>query len=231
MEGDSVIRRFPQGAEVIEVTAADLSRLKRSSRASRGWLLRRSEFEAYLSRFGGHERLAAFARIASRIEEKTTFWRCLRETWLGDDAPGLHGEVWEALWALRTGREHVMTPEERALLEAIPDPVPVWRGTARPANDRGWSWTTSADRAVWFARWHANNRRITALYGVAARGTPTVLEGRVPRRHVLAVLSARGEDEIVVPFTAVEVVRSLSVEDSLRTAARVEHVELGCAGT
>ncbi len=175
----------------------------------RGWALRKGDYERYLSYFGSHERLAAFHQVAARIRDDAVYWRCLRGTWTGDDAPGLHSDIWAELWLKRPGREHVMLPEERAALAALPDPIRVWRGTARAGADAGWSWTTDAGRAVWFARWHADNQRVRVLYGVLAQGSPMVLEGLVARDQVLALLSERGEGELIVPPESVQIERML----------------------
>ncbi len=180
----------------------------------RAWALRRGEFERYLAGFGSHQRFAAFARIASRIPDELTYWRLLRDTWTSDDAPGLHTGTWAALWTARAGTSHVMLPEEQQALASLPDPLPIWRGTGRPKTDRGWSWTIDPARAVWFARWHEDNSRIRMLYGVPALGTPTVLVGTVPRDRVLAFFSERGEDEIVVPFDAVQIEQELRGDDA-----------------
>jgi hypothetical protein len=184
-------------------------RHRRRVAAVRGWALRKGDYAQYLGYYGSHERLSAFDRIAERIEDDAVYWDCLRLTWTMDDAPGLNHDVWTALWEARPGREQVMLPEERATLAALPDPVHVWRGTARHAEDAGWSWTTDPARAVWFARWHADNRRVRMLYGVSAQGTPMVFEGFVARDRVLAVLHERGEGEVIVPFASVDIVRRL----------------------
>jgi hypothetical protein len=187
----------------------DPARARRRFSAERGWALRKGEFERYLGYFGSHERLSAFSRIAERIRDDATYWRCLRETWTGDDAPSLASGMWAALWAARPGREQVMTPEERGMLAALPDPIRVWRGTARLGDDAGWSWTTDPARAVWFAGCNADNVRVRKLYGVRAQGTPMVLEGLVARDRILAMLHDRGEAEIVVPFAAVHIEQTL----------------------
>lgn len=190
------------------------ARARRRLNAERGWALRKGEFERYLRYFGSHERLGAFRRIAERIRDDATYWQCLRGTWTADDAPSLAPAVWNELWTDRPGREQVMTPEEREMLAALPDPVRVWRGTARLGEDTGWSWTTDPARAAWFAGWHADNVRVRQTYGVRAQGTPMVLEGLVARDRVLAALHDRGEAEIVVPFAAVHIERTLPLAEA-----------------
>ncbi len=90
----------------------------------------------------------------------------------------------------------------------------IYRGTLRGAAAPGLSWTTDPLRAVWFARWNQDNSRIRVLYGVMARGTPVVLEGLIARDQVLALLSERGEDEIVALPVAVRVERVLAWDDA-----------------
>jgi len=75
-----------------------------------------------------------------------------------------------------------MSPEGRAVLASLPDPVQVYRG-ALPKFARGLSWTTNLDVAVWFAE----------RYGLGK-----VFTTALPRAKVIAYLDHRSEYEIIL---------------------------------
>jgi hypothetical protein len=58
----------------------------------------RGDWEGYLLAFGGsHERLTGLLEIAKEIDDAGQFWRCVLDTWAGDDAPGLSEDEWRYL--------------------------------------------------------------------------------------------------------------------------------------
>jgi hypothetical protein len=80
----------------------------------------------------------------------------------------------------------VLGPVERAFYEALPDPIPVWRGCER-GRERGLHWTTNRALAEDFAQ---GKRCINK--------NPTVVAAEIPKQHVFAVFTSRQEEEVVV---------------------------------
>ena len=70
------------------------------------------------------------------------------------------------------------TPEEHAAFEALPDPVPAWRGGTAGA----WSWSPTRSVAETFA----------------ARSGHPVRHAMIPKKDVFGYLLRRGEDELLV---------------------------------
>jgi hypothetical protein len=73
---------------------------------------------------------------------------------------------------------------DRKAFDALPDPVTIYRGDI-PAG--GWSWSTDLTIARWFAQ------RFT---------TDDLVYATVPKEHVLAYLTGRGGEEILVRLDA-----------------------------
>lgn len=117
-----------------------------------------------------------------------------------DDFAPLAADVWidsENIWQCLTEWQEIfsehprlfrgcMSEEEHAALDALPDPVPVYRGAQTGINEDGLSFTVDYDRAVWFARRRLNDDE------------PVVIVGTVGKSDVVAYFANRGEAEIVV---------------------------------
>lgn len=87
------------------------------------------------------------------------------------------------LSSARPGREMMMTTDERATLDYLPDPLYVYRGH-QGVNRTGMSWTLSLRVATWFATRYQRSGFIT--------------EGVVEKKRVIAFFGGRAEQEIVV---------------------------------
>lgn len=156
--------------------------------------LERGDFEDFVFLHGGSERLPALRRIVPLLGgDDERYWRLLRMVWEVEGVPGVRWREWlPLLTSARGKREHMMTDHERLSLRGFPDPLTVWRGTARE-DDAGWSWT--ADRNV--ADHYAWRGAMTML------SAPIVLEGLVHPSDVIAYLSRQAE--IIVPYAGVRV--------------------------
>jgi hypothetical protein len=80
----------------------------------------------------------------------------------------------------------VLSPDERSYCNALPDPVPVWRGCEQ-GRERGLHWTTYRVVAERFAG---------GLRCINPR--PTLVSALIPKRHIFAVFLERQEHEIVL---------------------------------
>jgi hypothetical protein len=82
----------------------------------------------------------------------------------------------------------LLGPTERAFYEALPDPIPIWRG-CEGGRERGLHWTTNQALAQDFAR----GKR-------CFNKNPTLVTAEIRKQHVLAVFTSRKEDEVVVDY-------------------------------
>ena len=94
-----------------------------------------------------------------------------------------HIEDWSRLFREYAHDGQMMSSNERDKLANMPDRLTVYRGEC---NDGGWSWSLSKDVAVFFARRPTHD------------GTGEVTSGYVDKRHVIAYLDRRSEEEIIV---------------------------------
>lgn len=136
------------------------------------------------------ERMRVFDKIVSDIgvSDPQTFWINFWEIW--ESSENLHADHEYLTRLLRHGATlgHSRIAEdakESEYFEALPFEVIIFRGGI-PANENGWSWTTDINKAEFFARRAVGDER------------RQVVQGRVLKPDVLAVLLGRGESEIVV---------------------------------
>ena len=105
-------------------------------------------------------------------------------------------KVWsraQILWLVQRADPHTLMDEaeERAVFNALPDPVTAWRGGREGPSLRqpaaGLSWTLSIEKARWFAdRWSGSPRR------------GQVVQAQFPRDAVYAYLNGLKEQELIV---------------------------------
>lgn len=85
-------------------------------------------------------------------------------------------------------RHLMMTDEERAAYDALPDEVTMWRGCYR-INRGGLSWTTDKARAM----------RFPGLHRYRGEGHPLLIKATIAKADVLAVKLDRQEAEVIAP--------------------------------
>jgi len=106
------------------------------------------------------------------------------------DVENIHrdDEIWNDIWGAvidGIGNTHeVMDEEDRAIFEALPDSLTIYRGFREDGGEYGWSWTLDKVKAEWFARRSA--------------GVPMVASATIPKRVALAYFGGRNEAEIVM---------------------------------
>ncbi|MFD1861028.1 hypothetical protein ACFSB0_13970 [Aeromicrobium camelliae] len=114
----------------------------------------------------------------------------LEDTWTTCEWPGLVAEydLWLTLFDMAVEEGTFLEETELRPLEALPESLQLYRAAA-PEYEQGLSWTTSFERAHWFA---------TRL-GWAAGKAHRIWEMDAPRESVLASFHAtRGEHEYVL---------------------------------
>lgn len=80
------------------------------------------------------------------------YWEFVDNLWTDSEQPCVHANnrmVWQMFFEEYDGKstDH-LSEEDKALFDALPDMVTVYRGGHR----EGFSWTTKKDKACWFAR-------------------------------------------------------------------------------
>jgi hypothetical protein len=136
-------------------------------------------------------RLDALAKVPTSVEG---YGELVGSVWIDSE------NIWQGYdqWCeLLAGRPLMMDEDERAAFAELPDVLEVHRGYGH--RQLGLSWTLDCEKAEWFAR------RAAGL-GNAPRAR--VASGRVRKEQVIAYLTGRGEDEVVVFGDHVEVFRN-----------------------
>lgn len=152
-----------------------------------GSALAKGDYSGYVSWHEKPYRAEALFEVAHDIEDDTEFWRLVSETWAGSENIFQNVDIWvDLLCSDRSGREAMMSADEQQALADMPEKFTVYRGTVeRYRDDGGLSWTTDYDKAEWFAE------RFEAEDSV-------VLSREVSRDSVVAYLTSRGENEIIL---------------------------------
>lgn len=137
-------------------------------------------------------RTSALIGIADGVHGES-YWRLLRAVWQDtvDMWPQL--QEWQRLFdAAEPGRRAIMSPAEQEVYARLPESVILWRGATRETA-LGLAWTLSEPKARSFAQ---------SLHSGRA---PLIVRARVPKAHVIAYLSCRGEEEVLALPENVEV--------------------------
>lgn len=107
-------------------------------------------------------------------------WDLAADVWVDSENIGQVMDEWEALIGDADGL-WLGNDEERAAFDALPDPIPAWRGEI---DDGGWSYTTDKKIAEFFAhRWGAQD---------------VIAQLLIPKDRVFGYLTRRGESELLV---------------------------------
>lgn len=131
-------------------------------------------------------RLYAFQEISYKLEDDE-YWKLLSDIWTDTENMWQNLDEWvECLNEDREGQtENFMDETERKTLASLPEKVRIFRGTLE-GNAPGLSWTLDRKRAEWFARRLARGNK------------PVLISAWVRRDDIIAYLSARNEDEIII---------------------------------
>lgn len=131
--------------------------------------------------------LLKFYAIHRAAQTQATWFKLFGAEWTGLDNVGVYQKKIRpilkrhpGLWPL------MMTPAERRLYRALPDPVIAYRAAGR-INRLGLSWSTSKPAAERFVR--------LARY---RQPDPRILTGTFPRRQIVAVKTDRDEAELII---------------------------------
>lgn len=125
------------------------------------------------------------------------YWTLVGDVWSDSENIWQYQDEWhEMLTADPTGREFMSTEDVRCVFMLPPEKgglapeTRIYRGFCNEDALDGFSWTLDKARAKWFA-----NR---AVWRTGDRAIPMVASATVKREHVIAYITARDEQEIVL---------------------------------
>jgi len=128
-------------------------------------------------------RVEAFIKIADKLSD-TEYWRLLSDVWIDTENQYAYLNEWKKLLASkRPNRHYMMGEEEDNILRSLSNQVTIYRGCQKGLNEDGLSWTLDKSKAKFFA-----NR-------FGKKGI--ILERKVPKSDIMAVLLGRGESEVI----------------------------------
>jgi hypothetical protein len=128
-------------------------------------------------------RVAAFKDIQKQLGD-ATYWQLLTQIWVDTENQYAYLKDWKKLLASDRGDRHdMMNDEDRQALRSLPDEVTIYRGCQKGLNENGLSWTLDKSKAEFFA-----NR-------FGKKGI--ILERKIPKSEIVALLTVRGETEII----------------------------------
>jgi hypothetical protein len=128
-------------------------------------------------------RVEAFIKIADKLSD-TDYWRLLSDVWIDTENQYAYLNEWKKLLASkRPNRHYMMGEEEDNIFRSLSNQVTIYRGCQKGLNEDGLSWTLDKSKAKFFA-----NR-------FGKKGI--ILERKVPKSDIMAVLLGRGESEVI----------------------------------
>jgi hypothetical protein len=128
-------------------------------------------------------RIEAFKQIEHLLSD-TAYWKLVADIWTDTENQWQNYEEWKDLiGSKRSNRHYMMTEEEDNLLRSLADEVTIYRGCQKGLNENGLSWTLNKSKAQFFA-----NR-------FGKKGI--ILERKIPKSDIVAVLTGRGEYEVI----------------------------------
>lgn len=128
-------------------------------------------------------RVEAFIKIQDKLSN-TDYWKLLSDIWVDTENQYAYLDDWKKLLASdRRDRHYMMNEEDDQLLRSLPEEVTIYRGCQKGLNENGLSWTLDKSKAEFFA-----NR-------FGKKGI--ILERKIPRSEIVALLTVRGETEII----------------------------------
>lgn len=149
---------------------------------------RRAQLIDVLFLVGSFDRLDVMQLVLNQ-EPPEVFWPVFLQMWSVCDHPWIYQRWLKDVLAAAHKAEPsygYADPDDKAFYDALPDRVPVYRGTSRQRL-RGISWTTDIAVAAGFAC----GKRGPAV-------NPAVARAEVDKAEVLAVMTDRKESEVII---------------------------------
>ena len=130
----------------------------------------------------------AFTQFAPYMKP-VEYWKNLSSIWIDTEFPHIHKDMWLDFFNANVKQKRkLMSSKERQVIQDLPKKVTIYRGYDDGMENAlmGISWTLSEKKANWFA----------TRFEVEA--DPRVAEGQCEKSSILAYLSQRDEEEIII---------------------------------
>ena len=126
-----------------------------------------------------------FLRFSQPYLSKEDFSSILADAWMKSEYANVSKERLVSMFK-QADRAKLMNDMERTQLDALADPVTVYRGVTNynAKNIRALSWTLDYDTAVWFAHRFGEDGM--------------VYQAQIKKEHIFALLTGRNESEVVL---------------------------------
>lgn len=146
--------------------------------------LERKEYATYVFLHERPYRLQAFCDIERELTDEV-YWDLLSDVWTDSENIWQNKIIWGyLLTSNRSKREFFMNEDERAEFEKLPQTLTIYRGYQPRKNKLGYSYTTSKEKATWFANRFHKDGEVHTL--------------KVDKSRVFAFLTRRNESEILI---------------------------------
>ena len=135
--------------------------------------------------------LQEFVRLQNGMSD-WEYWSLLGHIWVfSNKEPGVFNHRYSQTYGTlftsgRTSREQLMTPQERAKLSVLENPLTVFRGCQTGLNENGLSWSRDRKVAEWFA------------FRYYPFGPRSILRGTCNPSQAIAYFDYADEKEVVI---------------------------------
>lgn len=124
--------------------------------------------------------------------------KLLKDIWCYTEYPNKDKNVsksdYISLWE-DANLQYIYTEEDKKIIEELPSEFIVYRGLMDKASKNGLSWTLSKETAIWFAtRFNKRGKVYQAI---------------VNKKDILAYISERNEEEIIIDYTKLKDIREV----------------------
>jgi hypothetical protein len=146
--------------------------------------------ENWLKYILAHERpyqMGVLLDVRSKMTDEG-YWEAVAYLWTSSENLWQYKKEFAKLFTIRPGSLTMMDEKERAAYDALPKVVTIYRGYDRKSNQKGWSWTTDKDKAIWFAQ----------RFAMLDDRKPCLASGTCGKEVIVAYFLGRNESEIVV---------------------------------
>ncbi len=131
----------------------------------------------------------AFLKYAMPYMSQADFSHFLASVWISVEAPHSDPNFTQSDFVKmfkQASPEHLMSEEEQALLQSLPEEVTIYRGVTsyNAENVKGLSWTLKQHTAEWFAQRYSEQGK--------------VYQATVNKANIIAILTDRNESEVIV---------------------------------
>ena len=144
--------------------------------------------------------LGLFFKLVRDYLNEYDYTMMLRILWTTMEFPNQDADVSRAeylkFWR-KVNTEYIYNEDDLKLLSSLPNEITIYRGLMPKARKEGLSWTLSYDKAKWFAN------RFQDKQGIIYQAT-------VKKSDIIAYLSDRNEDEVIVDFKKLYNVKKIS---------------------